>query len=232
MKNIQSAHDPIIEETKKFFHKVYAWMFAGLIVSGLTAYVVSASPSLYEVIIYNRFIFNSLLIGELVLVLGLVSLIGRISARLATFLFLFYCFTTGLTFSVIFLVFTIESIGAVFFISAGMFGIMSAYGYLTNTDLTEIGQVLMMGLFGIIIASFINLFFGNSVADYIISIIGVIVFTGLTAYDTQKIRQTNIIGNQDTPEDTKESIMGALTLYLDFVNLFLKLLRLFGKRRK
>lgn len=220
-----------VEETRKFFQKVYAWMFAGLAVSGITAYVVALNPSFYEAILSNKFIFYSLLIGELAMVLGLVVLIRKISANTAIFLYFLYCFTTGLTLSVIFLIYTFSSIGMVFFITAGMFGVMSTYGYITKKDLTEIGQVLMMGLFGIIIASLVNLFYGNPRLDYIISIIGVIIFTGLTAYDTQKIRNTNILGNEGTPEDLKESIMGALTLYLDFINLFLKLLRLFGRRR-
>jgi len=221
----------VIEETKRFFQKVYGWMFLGLIISGVTAYWIASTPSLYKVILLNRLLFISLLIFELVLVIGLVWLVKRISANLAIFMFLLYCFVTGLTLSVIFLVFTIESIGMIFFIAAGMFGIMSVYGYFTNKDLTAIGQVLIMGLLGIIIAGIANLFLGNTTMDYAISFIGVIVFTGLTAYDTQKIRKTNIIGNEGAPEDTKESVMGALTLYLDFVNLFLNLLRLFGKRK-
>lgn len=111
-----------------------------------------------------------------------------------------------------------------------MFGIMSIYGFFTKKDLIRIGQVLIMGLFGIVLAGFINLVLNNSILDYIISFIGVFIFTGLTAYDTQNIRKTNIIGNEGTPEDTKESIMGALKLYLDLVNLFLKILGFFGKR--
>ena len=206
-------------------------MFLGLIISGITAYWVASDPSLYKFILLNEGIFYSLLIGELALVFGLVWLMKRISANIAIFMFLLYCFMTGLTLSVIFLVFTIESIGLAFFITACMFGIMSIYGYFTKTDLTQIGQVLIMGLFGIIIAGLVNLFLRNTLIDYIVSFIGVIIFTGLTAYDTQKIKKINIIGNEGTPEDTKESIMGALELYLDFVNLFLSLLRLLGKRR-
>lgn len=232
MEQIPPQRNQAVIETKTFFQKVYAWMFVGLIISGVTAYIVAVNPSVYETILFNKPIFYSLLIGTVIMVLGLVALIRKISAGLATFLFLLYCFTTGLTLSVIFLVFTIESIGMVFFITAGMFGIMSIYGYVTKRDLTEIGQVLIMGLFGIVIASVVNLFYSNPAIDYAVSIIGVIVFTGLTAYDTQKIKKTNIIGNKGTPEDFKESIMGALTLYLDFVNLFLDLLHLFGKRRR
>ena len=225
------SQQQIIEEARRFFQKVYGWMFLGLIISGITAYWVASNPSLYKFILLNEGIFYSLLIGELALVFGLVWLMKRISANIAIFMFLLYCFMTGLTLSVIFLVFTIESIGLAFFITACMFGIMSIYGYFTKTDLTQIGQVLIMGLFGIIIAGLVNLFLRNTLIDYIVSFIGVIIFTGLTAYDTQKIKKINIIGNEGTPEDTKESIMGALELYLDFVNLFLSLLRLLGKRR-
>lgn len=228
MEQIQPQYNQALEETKTFFQKVYAWMFLGLIISGITAYIVGFNPSLYETILFNKPIFYTLLIGQLAMVLALVTHIRKISTSLATFLFFLYCFTTGLTLSVIFLIFTIKSIGMVFFITAGMFGIMSVYGYITKNDLTEIGQVLIMGLFGIILASLVNLFYNNHVVDYIVSIIGVIVFTGLTVYDTQKIRKTNIIGNEGTPEDLKESIMGALTLYLDFINLFLELLWLLG----
>lgn len=222
----------IVDETSRFFQKVYGWMFLGLIISGVTAYWIASDPALYELILLNETIFYSLLFGELALVVGLVWIMKKISSQLAILMFLIYCFMTGLTLSVIFLVYTIESIGQIFFISAGMFGSMSIYGYFTKTDLTKIGQVLIMGLFGIVIAGLANLFMQNSQLDYILSFIGVIVFTGLTAYDTQKIKNNNIIGNEGTSEDTKESIIGALTLYLDFINLFLKLLRLFGKRKR
>jgi len=228
---MQHSQQKIIEETRRFFQKVYAWMFLGLAFSGLTAFVVASTPSLYTLILSNKIIFFGLLIAELLLVIGLAGFIKKLSANLAIFMFLVYCFMTGLTLSVIFLVYTMGSIGLVFFITAGMFGAMSVYGHFTKADLTKIGQVLIMALFGLIIASVVNLFMRNSTADFIISIIGVIIFTGLTAYDTQKIRKSNIIGNEGTPEDTKESIIGALHLYLDFINLFLKLLRLLGKRR-
>ena len=148
-----------IAETRVFFQKVYAWMFLGLSVSGITAYYVSITPSLIELILFNRFNFYALIIFELVLVFGLVGFLKKIHASFAVLLFLLYCFVTGLTLSVIFLIYTIESIGQVFFITAGMFGAMSIYGYFTKKDLTYIGQVLIMGLFGIIIASLVNLFF-------------------------------------------------------------------------
>lgn len=230
--NSQFSQQQIIEETASFFRKVYAWMFLGLLVSAATAYYVSIRPEYYKTILFNKPVFYGLLISHLLLIIGLVGFIEKISAGLAVFLFFLYCFFTGLTFSVIFLIYTVESIEKIFLISALMFGAMSAYGYFTRSDLTQIGQVLIMGLFGLIIASAANFFMKSERTDYILSWAGVIVFTGLTAYDTQKIRQTNIIGNEGTSEDLKESIIGAITLYLDFVNLFLKLLRLFGKRKK
>ena len=177
-------------------------------------------------------LFYVLMVVELALVFGLALLINRIPATLAILMFLVYSFFTGLTLSVIFLVYTIESIGLTFFVAAAMFGIMSVYGYVTKADLTKMGQILFMALIGIILASLANFFLKSGPLDYIISIIGVIVFTGLTAYDTQKIRETNVIGNEGTEEDTKESVMGALRLYLDFINLFLSLLRLMGKKRE
>ena len=150
---------------------------------------------------------------------------------MAITLFVLYSIVTGLTLSVIFLVYQMGSIVSIFGVTALIFAAMSIYGYTTQKDLTGIGTMALFGLFGIIIASVINLFLGNTVADTIISIIGVIVFIALTAYDTQKIKEMNVLGNEGTDDDKKEAIMGALTLYLDFINLFLKLLSLFGKRK-
>jgi len=229
---MEHTTEQIIDETRNFFRKVYGWMFLGLIISAAAAYSVFSSPKLYEMIVLNQMVLLFLILCELALVLIIVGAVKKISAHTAIFLFLFYCFLTGLTLSVVFAVYTAQSIGLVFLITAGMFGAMSVYGYFTKTDLTRMGQVLFMGLIGLIIAGLINLFMGNSQLDYIMSFVGVVIFTGLTAYDTQKIRQANIIGNEGTPEDIKESILGALNLYLDFINLFLKLLRLFGKRKR
>ncbi len=223
--------DQIRTETSNFFRKVYAWMACGLLISAATAYWVASTPSLLELILGNRLVFYGLLIGELVLVFTLVAMIKKIPASLAIVLFVLYCVVTGLTLSVIFLVFQLSSIVSIFWITAGMFASMSLFGFLTKRDLTSLGHVLIMGLFGIIIAMVANFFLHSAQLDYILSAIGVVVFTGLTAYDTQKIKNTNVIGNEGTEEDTKEAIIGALTLYLDFVNLFLDLLRLFGRRR-
>lgn len=220
-----------VQETNVYIQKVYFWMFLGLIVSGLTAYYVSINPALSDIIIGNSLIFFGLLIFQLLVVGGLVLFMERIPAFLGELTFLGYCFITGLTLSVIFLAYTLGSIGMVFFIAAAMFAFMSIYGYFTKTDLTSLGHILIMALFGLIIASVVNLFLHNSVADIIISIIGVIVFSGLAAYDTQKIKIMMLPGEEGSEEETKKEVMAALTLYLDFVNLFLDLLRLMGKRR-
>lgn len=221
----------IEQETRRFFTKVFSWMFLGLLISGLTAYYTAITPVLIQFIFSSQIIFIGLLIFELILVIALSAFIKKVSAKTATLLFILYSFVTGLTLSVIFLIYTIQSINLVFFITAGMFGLMSFLGYTTKIDLTKLGPILLIGLLGIIIAGFLNFIFQNSLLDFIITVVGVIIFTGLTAYDIQRIKKANIIGNEGTEEDKKEAIIGALTLYLDFINLFLKLLRLLGKRR-
>ena len=230
---MEQHHSPqkIADETRNFFQKVYAWMSFALLISGATAFYVASSEQMIRAIFGNPILFFGLIILQLALVIGLVFLVKKISASLATFMFIFYSFITGLTLSVIFLIYTLASITQVFFITAGMFAAMSVYGFTTKKDLTGLGQMLIMALIGLIIASIVNIFWQNSMFDFILSVIGVLIFTGLTAYDTQKIKKNNIIGNDGTDEDRKEAIMGALTLYLDFINLFLHLLRLLGKRR-
>lgn len=219
------------QETQRFFRNVFSWMFLGLTFSGLTAYFTAQSELLLAIIFSTSFIFIGLLIFELVLVIALAALIKKVSASVATLLFLLYSFVTGLTLSVIFLLYELASIYTIFFITAGMFGVMSFIGYTTKTDLTKFGPILFMGLIGIIIGSVVNIFMRNTMFDFIITVIGVLIFTGLTAYDIQRIKKMNILGNEGTDEDRKEAIRGALTLYLDFINLFLRLLRLGGKRK-
>lgn len=218
-------------ENARFIQRVYSWMTIGLLLTAVVAYFVAITPEAINLIFSNRWVFYILLLAELGAVIYLSTMISKMSASTATFVFLGYSILSGITFSAIFLAFTLSSIGMTFAITAGMFGIMSLYGYVTKTDLTTVGNIAFMGLIGIILASLVNLFFQNPMADWIITYIGIIVFVALTAYDTQKIKEYNIIGNEGTEDDHKESIMGALTLYLDFVNLFLKLLNLFGKRR-
>jgi FtsH-binding integral membrane protein len=218
-------------EQRSFITKVYGWMSLALAITAGVAWYVASSPSLIRVIVYNRVLFFGLIIGELLLVVYLSGWIHRMSAATATMTFLGYSALNGLTFSVIFLAFTAESIATTFVITAGLFGVMSLYGYVTKQDLTSIGSLSIMGLLGVIIASVANIFLRSSTLYWIITYVGIGVFIGLIAYDTQKIKAMNIIGNEGTDEDRKEAIMGALALYLDFINLFLLLLRLFGRRR-
>lgn len=225
-----SAEEIRIEQAS-FISKVYGWMSIALIVTALTAYYVSMSPDLVRMIFGNRLVFFGLIIGELALVSWLSFAVAKMSANTATGVFLLYSVVNGLTLASIFLVYTAGSIASTFFITAGTFGIMSAYGYYTKTDLTTMGNLLGMALIGLIIASIVNYFMQSPVLYWITTYAGILIFVGLTAYDTQKIKEMNIIGNEGTDEDRKEAIMGALTLYLDFINLFLMLLRLFGDRK-
>ncbi|UPT76014.1 MAG: Bax inhibitor-1/YccA family protein [Elusimicrobiota bacterium] len=218
-------------ETRAFIQKVYGWMTLGLAVTGGCAAYMASDPRMIVALVQTKFLFYGLLIAQFGLVLWLSGWVKTMDVGTARFAFLFYSALTGVTMSVIFLVYTRASIASTFFLSAGMFGIMSAYGYATKTDLTSMGNFCMMGLLGIILASVVNWFVRSPAVEWATSIIGVIVFTGLTAYDTQKIKESNVIGNHGSDEDHKEAIGGALTLYLDFINLFLSLLRLTGRRR-
>ncbi len=201
-------------------------MGAGLFLTALIAFLTIATPALFAAVVGNKLIFYGLMIGELVLVVALSAAINRLSASFATLMFLAYSALNGITLSVIFLVYTADSIADTFFVTAAMFGAMSAYGYFTRRDLTSWGSFLFMGLIGVVIASLVNIFVRSSSVSWIISAIGAIVFTGLTAYDTWKIKALAIHGGGRKP-----AILGALTLYLDFINLFLMLLRLVGRRR-
>jgi len=205
-------------------------MFIGLIITSVTAYIVSSEPDLYNFILGNDFIFVGILILQFVAIIGISAFIRRIPDNLAEITFGLYCFLTGLTLSVIFLEFSITSIAFVVVISAAMFGFMSLYGYVTKTDLTSVGNIATMALFGLILALIVNLFIQNSLLDTILSIIGVIIFSAFAAHDTQKIK--NIMMDNDDEDLMKKEILGALNLYLDFVNLFLDLLDLFGRRRQ
>jgi FtsH-binding integral membrane protein len=218
-------------EQATFISKVYGWMACALIVTGLVAWWTASNPEWVATIVSNHLVFYGLLIGELLCVVYLSSVINRISAQLATLLFIIYACLNGLTFSIIFLVFTAESISSTFFITAGTFGVMSIYGYYTKRDLTTLGHLAFMTLIGLIISSVVNLFFQNETISWITTFAGILIFVALTAYDTQKIKNMNVAGIQGTEEEKKGAIMGALTLYLDFINLFLFLLRLFGRRR-
>ncbi len=216
-------------EQARFITKVYGWMSIGLALTGAVAYLVSSSPTLLQLIFGNKLLFWGLIIGELLMVGYLAAAVTRMSAATATLVYMLYAVLNGVTLSGIFIMYTGASIMGTFLITGGTFAAMSIYGYFTKQDLTRAGNLLIMALIGLIIASVVNIFFRNPIMYWIITYAGILIFVGLTAYDTQKIKQMNIIGNEGTEEDHKEAIMGALTLYLDFINLFLYLLRLFGR---
>lgn len=221
----------IINETQRFFVKVYGWMSFALIITGLVAIWTADNVNIMTILTESNWIFIGLLILEFVLVAYLVGWILKMSSQTATLVFIFYSIINGFTLSVIFLVFTSDSIASTFFITAGTFAVMSIYGYFTKSDLTKLGNLLLMGLIGLIIASLVNMMYQNETLYWITTFVGILIFIGLIAYDTQKIKKLNIIGNEGTDVDKKEAIIGALTLYLDFINLFLKLLRLLGRRK-
>ncbi|MFQ5671880.1 MAG: Bax inhibitor-1 family protein [Nitrospinales bacterium] len=225
------SHDAIAAEQQRFMVKVYNWMTAGLAVTGAMAYFVSHSETMVNLILGNQIVFFMLIIGQLGLVFYLAGWVQSMSASLATGVFMLYAGLNGLTFSLIFLAYTASSITMAFLVTAGTFAAMSVYGYTTKKDLTSWGSFLFMGLIGIIIASLVNMFFQSEMIYWVTTYAGVLIFVGLTAYDTQKIKMMNVIGNEGTEEDQKEAISGALALYLDFINLFLMLLRIMGDRR-
>ena len=214
-----------------FFSRVYTWMALGLALTGAIAAYVSSRPDLVALLLGKQLNFFLLIGATLGLVMAISWGINKISAPVATGLFLLYAALNGILFSSIFLVYTGESIAKVFFITGGTFGVMSIYGFVTKTDLTRVGQIAFMGLIGVIIASIANWFFKSSTLSYIISYVGVAVFVALTAYDTQKLKHIALQVREGSEGFAKASIIGALTLYLDFINLFLLLLRLFGRRR-
>jgi FtsH-binding integral membrane protein len=208
---------------------VYGWMAAGLLVTAVASMATASSPEAVKLLFGTRFLFLGLLAGELGLVWYLGARVMTMSAGAAKGGFLAYAALNGVTLSVIFLAYTADSIASVFFITAGMFGATSAFWYLTKRDLTGFGSFLFMGLIGILIASVVNFFMKSEMLQWVVSVIGVFVFAGLAAYDTQKVK--SIMLRVDEGRAGNAAILGALTLYLDFVNLFLMLLRLFGRRR-
>jgi hypothetical protein len=218
-------------ETQRFMTKVYGWMSFALVITGFIAFYTAASPALLEMIFSSNVTIIALIIVQFGLVAALAGWVAKMSANTATMIFVLYAAVNGLVFSGIFVVYTAESIASTFFVTAGTFGVMSIYGYTTKSDLSKWGSLLFMGLIGLIIASIVNFFMQSSTLYWLITYAGVLIFVALTAYDTQKIKKMNIIGNEGTEEDKKEAIIGALTLYLDFINLFLYLLRILGKRK-
>ena len=211
-----------------YMRQVYMWMTAGLAITAVTAFAVASSPDLQMAILGNMAIMIALIVAQFGLVIALSAAVHKMSATTATAVFIAYSALTGLTLSSIFVVYPIGSIANAFLTATGTFLAMSVYGTVTRRDLTGMGNFLIMGLFGIIIASIVNIFLASSMMDFVISCIGVLIFTGLTAYDTQKLRQIYAYYAGDAELAEKASIYGALTLYLDFINIFLYVVRLLG----
>ncbi len=216
-----------------FIQSTYNWMAAGLLITGAVALFVANSETMLKLIFGNQLIFFGLIIGELVLVFSISARVNKMQASTATALFILYSALNGATISFIFLAYTRSSIATAFFVAAGTFLACSVYGYVTKRDLTSIGSFMFMGLIGIIIASLVNLFVKSSAMAMIISYIGVFIFIGLTAYDTQKLKHMAMTqpAGLDAGVIRKGAILGALSLYLDFINMFLFLLHIFGMGR-
>ncbi len=232
--NYQSyARDRQLEASLAFpvlMRKTYLWMTMALVITGLTAYVVATNQTITTFLALHHQLIWVLLIAELGLVIGLNAAINKISLPVATLMFITYAVLNGVTFSSLFYVYTMGSLATTFLITAGTFGAMSAVGFFTKVDLSSIGKILLMALIGLIIATVVNLFVQSSALEMILSYVGVLVFVGLTAYDTQKIKQMFMMAPDAGAATQKYALIGALMLYLDFVNLFLYLLRIFGKR--
>ncbi len=223
--------DTAIGIQTSFFPSVYNWMTLGLGLTAIVSMLTVNSPSALQFVFGNRMVFFGLIIAELAVVMILSGAIQRLSASAATGLFLLYSALSGITFAVIFLAYTSSSITSAFLVTAGTFGAMSLYGHVTKRDLTSWGSFLFMGLIGLIIASVVNIFLQSAMITWVTTYIGVIIFVGLTAYDTQKLKVLAQGGFASGEERHKAAILGALRLYLDFINLFLMLLRIFGRRR-
>ncbi len=233
-KNVEESKEIFeVRARNRFLSKVYLWMTAALAISGGTAFVASNYEPLMGILFWHKGLgFMFLFLAELLLVYWLSASIRRISARTATIAFLVYSLMNGVTLSSIFLIYRIDSIFLIFLISAALFAVMAVYGSFTSSNLTSVGRYFVMALTGIIIASFANFLLKSPKLDWLLSVACVLVFTGLTAYDAQKLmRASSVAESQDEDVFQKASIIGALELYLDFINIFLALLRLFGKGR-
>lgn len=226
-----SSPEQIARDQQRFISKVYGWMAAALAITGLTAWWAASSHEVTQFFVANRGILIFIFIGQILLVGSLAGWINKMSSQVATIIFVIYAVLTGFIFSTLFYVYTTESLGATFLITGGMFAVMSIYGWTTGKDLTKFGSLLFMLLIGLILASIINIFLGSTMLYWIATYVGIFIFTGLIAYDTQKLKNMGAYVQEGTEEHRKGAIMGALSLYLDFINLFLMLLRIFGSRR-
>lgn len=216
---------------RHFMHMVYGWMSVGLLVTGACAAYMASDPQMILNLIRNKLLFYGLMGGELALVFFLSGWVASMEASTAKFCFLFYAALTGVTLSVVYLVYTRQSIATTFFLTAAVFGATAAYGWLTKTDLTGLGSMMFMALLGLILASVVNWWLHSPLIEWATTYAGIVIFVGLTAYDSQKIKAMYRPADDGTELETKEAISGALALYLDFINLFLKLLSATGKRR-
>jgi uncharacterized protein len=217
------------ERVTIFLRSVYGWMAAGLAITALVAYVVAANPALVLTIARNRALFWGLMISQLGIVVWLSARVQSMAPATASLLFMAYSALTGLTMAFVLLAFTGESVATTFMVTAGTFGALAAYGTVTKRSLAGWGQFLFMGLIGVVIASFVGMFWHSDGLQFVLSFIGVIVFTGLTAYDAQRLKVMAL--SMPDGRTGSYAIVGALTLYLDFINLFMMLLRFTGNRR-
>lgn len=234
MLSLENNNQYVLDQHIAFNHflsKVFMWMFVGLLATGITAFIVASSPFLYNSILRSRFLFIGLIIGELILVVYLIARIQKMSFTQALSIFLIYSMVNGLTLSVVFMAYTSESIAMVFGGTSLIFGIMAIYGYVTRTDLSAFRAFFVIGIIGVIVMSLINFFVASSQLFTIISYLGIAVFAGLTAYDIQKMKVYYYQVSKGKQSEGNLAIIGALNLYLDFINIFLFMLRLLGRSK-
>jgi uncharacterized protein len=213
-----------------FIRRVFGWMFAGLVITGISAALIGSNDELLATITGNPIYFIGLIVVQLGLVIAISAAIERISATVALILFFIYAASVGVIFALVFELYTAESIFTTFLVTAGMFGAMAAWGYFTDRDLTNMGSILFMALIGLILATIVNIFWANEILYWVTTYAGVVIFAGLTAYDMQKVKRYGESGQGGEAQE-KAAVQGALALYLDFINLFLFLLRIFGRSR-
>jgi hypothetical protein len=231
------AHEPpvassaVVAEERRFITRVFAWMGAGLTLTGGVAWYVASIDGAVDWLDRKAWVLVALVVAQFVCVGALAIFVSKFSSTVAGAIFLLYSVLNGITFSFVFAIFTTASIARTFFITAGMFGAFAVWGWVTKRDLTALGSIAFMALFGLILAMVVNIFWTSSGLYWLTTFAGVLIFSALTAYDIQKLKALNELGNEGTDADRKEAIVGALSLYLDFINLFLFLLRIFGSTK-
>ncbi|MBX4180965.1 Bax inhibitor-1/YccA family protein [Sodalis sp. CWE] len=237
MERFPHSQGPLVSRVNSvlqpFMAQIYGWMTCGLLLTAFVAWYTARTPVLLQCIFTNQLVFFSLIVAQLALVFIISGMVSRLNGAMATSLFMLHSGLTGLTLSSIFIVYTASSVTGTFVVAAGMFGVMTLYGYFTKQDLSSYSNLLLMALVGIIFSSLMNVWLKSTVLMWIMTYVGIIVFVGLTAYDTQKLKNMGTQLSLDEKDQfRKYSIIGALTLYLDFINLFLMLLRIFGSNRR